>query len=535
MKYLRITNVGGFPRVYLETIGLSTKRDGGEPKIGLFGTGSKFAAVAALRLGIATSVTSSDDQGRYYVHIGSEPLPGLKGRTAERLTYEYLRLDGNRAVRGDTNRSSLALEACLSWNETLGDDPVKELRFLKEHVANAYDEDSRFEMTQCATRTFAPKGKTSVYLTLTDGIRHVLKHPGRYFKFLLKQGPRRIIPGRGEIWRKSEFGMTRLFVRGVISYCSRDKAKKSLFDYSLFDNTLLSEERVLKEHLAYMSGVGRMWCRETDLGMAKYVLNEVAHGYAPYEEEALGFADADWFTPESAANWRAAACEVFGPKPAVSCGNPGMDDDARQLYGYDVAAPRDDIKRFLMALGFPTTDKVAPDLKKSVRWITFAELPAESQADFLEAFRMFSRRYTERAHIPVIFGVPLTEAAAQAGFALNYDRIAVMTRLDGTLPGVDDLYKTLQHESGHCVSKAHDSDRRFRNLADHDLLVDRLRSEGYPNLDDGTPVPQLAAPVLPTYGEPPVPISSLSQAERLEIDDTLEQLRPTLPDLTKIE
>ena len=63
-KYLLISNRGSCPRVLLTILGATTKRENFQDPSqgGWFGSGTKYAPVAALALGSEVIITSSDSQ-----------------------------------------------------------------------------------------------------------------------------------------------------------------------------------------------------------------------------------------------------------------------------------------------------------------------------------------------------------------------------------------------------------------------------------------------------------------------------------------
>jgi hypothetical protein len=78
MKYIKITNnVNEVSRLGLEKLGLSTKRNNNET-IGQFGSGIKFAPIAAVRKGIDWAFAGADSKGKYvlkYVVKEDEGIP----------------------------------------------------------------------------------------------------------------------------------------------------------------------------------------------------------------------------------------------------------------------------------------------------------------------------------------------------------------------------------------------------------------------------------------------------------------------------
>ena len=77
MSYIRISNeAGNVNRLFLEKLGLSTKRDD-ENSIGQFGSGSKFAPIAALRNGWEWINVGTDEVGPYHMEYVSEEEGGI--------------------------------------------------------------------------------------------------------------------------------------------------------------------------------------------------------------------------------------------------------------------------------------------------------------------------------------------------------------------------------------------------------------------------------------------------------------------------
>ena len=77
-KYIKITNHlgpdGKVSRLALEKLGLSTKRNDSET-IGQFGSGIKFAPIAALRNGWEWWFTGRDDRGEYFLDENLNTIP----------------------------------------------------------------------------------------------------------------------------------------------------------------------------------------------------------------------------------------------------------------------------------------------------------------------------------------------------------------------------------------------------------------------------------------------------------------------------
>ena len=77
MSYIKITNYAdSVNRLSLEKLGLSTKRDNPET-IGQFGSGIKYAPIAALRMGLEWVFTGNDSEGKYILKYKSIDENGI--------------------------------------------------------------------------------------------------------------------------------------------------------------------------------------------------------------------------------------------------------------------------------------------------------------------------------------------------------------------------------------------------------------------------------------------------------------------------
>ena len=83
-KYIKIANKSGnVSRIALEKLGLSTKRNDPDT-IGQFGSGIKYAPIAALRMGLEWIFTGTDDKGSYVLKYKVEKEDGI-----DCIVYDY--------------------------------------------------------------------------------------------------------------------------------------------------------------------------------------------------------------------------------------------------------------------------------------------------------------------------------------------------------------------------------------------------------------------------------------------------------------
>lgn len=489
MKYLKISNRGSLNRKYLELIGLSTKRalKADESVIGHKGSGTKLSAVAALRLGLDVAIASTDSYGTYHLTFDVETID-IDGTEARQIFFNYANVASGKKVDRLRYPSGMVLEAFQDWDKPIGKDDKLAFKVLREFVCNAVDADKQARIEIVEKPTFAADGETSVYLRLTDEVREILATSDRYFKFLSKTKPVLNVPAVGCIYPKSEpeekGGLlsrrqdpkTRLFVQGVLVDCDDTYYRTSLFDYSLHEKTLVSEERIIKSFTEYVRTMGKIFGQLADQEIAKQVLAAATTGHAKLEEQALG--QVDEVTPAAKAVWTAIAHGLYGKTLAVASGNTTVDKDCNQICGYTVIGAHSTyLRHFFVKLGFPKAEDLVPTLQKNMAFtlVAYADLDAESRARFQGAFGRFADYFPERSHLPIVFYNPLGEnfrrIAAFSGMGkTKYEEIWIGTKTATSLGDEESLFQSLLHEGRHCETKADDYERPFVGRADKEVL-----------------------------------------------------------------
>lgn len=517
MKYLHISNRGSLNRKLLELIGLSTKRAkmGENSTIGNKGSGAKLAAVAGLRLKLSTGITSCDQAGSYFLEFDSDEIT-VEGVAAHHVHYHYYLSEGPKDEDTKSVRfpSNMVLEAFPDWDKPIGTDDKKCFKMLREHVCNAYDEDKNFEWEVTEGRHFSPAGQTSVYLQHVDEYRRILEEtPERYFKFLSKHHPYAVVEGIGEIWPKSDASNTRLFLLGVLADCDKNPTRSSLYDYSLYDKSQLSEERILKSASNYTMGIGNLFAKLDDVDICTTILKGITKGVAKTEERALGHVRGPKFTPEARVAWLKAAHAVFGPRialPSLS-GSEVVNSDVSQMYGYKLLRTgTHEFQMFLKDLGVPNADDIFPkDPEERLELIRFEQLDGPSKSRYHMAWKLFAKHFPERARFPVYFFHPLDDAIRRMlGFAgygdTIFQEIWIQAKSPTELPSVTSLLITLIHESRHCVTRMHDHQRGFNDAADQEVLNEIMRQVAATIRAHGNPGEPFgdAKPIDPIFGDP---------------------------------
>jgi hypothetical protein len=237
--YIKITNeTEGFSRLYLELLGVSTKRDN-DDTIGQFGSGTKFAPIHALRNGWEWVSTGHDDDGLYTMSykIDSDNAAGI-----EIVQFVYEDEDGVVTTK-DSSYSTGAGE--LGWDTSF--------QIFREAFANALDAHYEFDASywiDVVDEIGEPVwGEFSVYITADDDLRDIKRNFDRYFSidrtdviFEDELGSKMLtkLPGETD-------GGARIYHKGVLVYGPElgGSSVTSLYDYDL-DKVVLNEERTLK-------------------------------------------------------------------------------------------------------------------------------------------------------------------------------------------------------------------------------------------------------------------------------------------------
>jgi hypothetical protein len=218
-------------RISLEKLGFSTKRNDAKT-IGQFGSGIKYAPIAALRNGLEWFFTGNDNNGPFTLEYIAQEEDGV-----DCIAYKY----------GDyIKSSSFTLEAgVMSW-----EDPFQ---ILREPIANAMDgakttEDGWYNIFVITVDTDNPEsmkkleprdGIFSVYITASPELMKVIDNYDSYFSVNREVAYEN---RNGKILDKISSG-AQFYTLNVL--VKQDEQLTSVFDYQ-FDDLELNEERTIK-------------------------------------------------------------------------------------------------------------------------------------------------------------------------------------------------------------------------------------------------------------------------------------------------
>lgn len=458
-------------------LGVTTKDITDKDSIGYKGSGTKLAAVGALRLGLVVAVASSDAGGAYVLKYEAVPIR-VANRNFHQICFRYKSTSSH--IKDVVHHSSIVTEAFKDWDQPIGDDDKRIFKVLREFICNARDTRQQYVLDYVEMITAAEEGSTAVYLMRTPEILKIFAYVPRYFKFIAPvssdkpQVPLYSVSSLGDIYPKSESDKTRLFVQGVLVHCDKSPSQHTLYDYSLLDKTLVSEERIIKSIGTYQHRLAKLFAHLADQTLARHLLENIESGVAKFEEHALAYLP--MFQAEAKKAWLAALHELHGEHIAITSGYEQIDADCSQIYGYKVLGKYSTgLKTLYIRLGIINALDIVPN-RDSMRFdiVSFESLEPASQQRFMRAFDRLAKHYPERAKLPIVFFYPLDEKMRKiAGFAgigdNKYKEIWFATLTKTTLVDSEaDIYMTLLHEGRHCVTESGDYEREFIDRADQD-------------------------------------------------------------------
>lgn len=229
MSYIKITNTAPLVnRLYLEKLGLSTKRDN-EETIGQFGSGTKFAPIAALRNGWEWITVATDEIGPYRMDYIMSKEQGI-----DCIGFRYDDFAGNEVIK----ESSFTADAgVMSWNSPF--------QVFREAFNNAIDAKiefgSDYSLDIVDEIVYEP-GVISIYLSAVPELLDIVKNIDKYF--LINRTPISDT-GNGHRIFESVDGGGNIYHRGVLVHeIECDDGQSTLFDYE-FANIQLNEERTV--------------------------------------------------------------------------------------------------------------------------------------------------------------------------------------------------------------------------------------------------------------------------------------------------
>jgi len=292
-KYIKITNFaksnqsGFVNRLNLEKLGLSTKRDDPDT-IGQFGSGIKYAPIAALRMGLEWVFVGNDEQGPYTLSYIVKTEAGVNC-----IYYQY--------NKSELKSSSFTLEAgMLSWED--------EFQIYREAIANA--KDGGVWDRSIVNKIGKPvDGEFSVYITASPKMMDIYNNHETYFcdnqTVLFKHRHTSILKNI-----INNGNPLRVYCKSVLVHEIYNA--KHLFNYQTND-IVLNEDRQIKDNYSLQSNVASVISKiDNDEIIDNIFQSIIINKEKPWEFYDLYDGAYNYITPSD--NWAKMFYQKFTPK-----------------------------------------------------------------------------------------------------------------------------------------------------------------------------------------------------------------------------
>jgi len=414
-NYLEIKSFGEIDIQAFTLIGASTKV-GDETKIGMYGSGNKYAIASLMRQGIDFKVFSGEDEIVFAVNSQS-----FRGQDFKVITVNGAETSLTTSMGGK------------DWNTAFA--PIREI------YSNALDEDSDSTL-QRTTEVVAEKGYTKFFVEMTEEVGHFYKNIHLYF---CSTNPKILeTSNRGTIYTNTDDGKARVFRKGILAYYN--ERQKALFHYNL-QEVDINESRVLKYNFQIDTQVAKIFKESRNSVLINNLLLGLKGGNAGYLEHGL-----DWDTwGDFSDTW----LEVCGDKKFAPAEYLDMFDKEELEGAYILPA------KLLKALKTQFTDLNVLGIGSKTDDIFIQSSPSQILVNkVIDAVALLnSTRYKERLEGASIEYVKFSKENIQ-GLALH-DTIYLSTKLDAE--DVNTIAKIIIEENEHNRSGFKDETRRFQD------------------------------------------------------------------------
>jgi hypothetical protein len=457
MSYIRIANkADDVNRLFLEKLGLSTKREN-ENTIGQFGSGSKFAPIAALRNGWDWINVGRDSLGEYKMQYVVQDEGGI-----ECVYYLY-----NDEV---LKPSSFTVDAgVLSWDS--------EFQIFREAFCNALDEftDSGKEYSiEVVDEVKFVDGEFAVYLSAVKPLLDIIEDFDKYFS--IKRTPLSSNDYSGKIFKSFDHEPN-FYYKGVLVH-SESSSDLSIFDYE-FNNITLNEERRVRNTYELGTKVTSMLYQlngndANHVDIAKQMI--YCANKKRWEWSIPSYNIESWFGNKTDSAFLSAWNEIHGDAIAVSSDLMRFKTQFSIRNQSVVEIKSDYLYKILGRCGVPTAEDILGD-EVEYEFMTLTGKNRNLYEESLDMVKSFLPDYDFHVRDTKFF-VPQGEQDSVLGVA-NMQTSNVYISIN-SFRDQSTLIGTLVHEYDHLKSKLHDDDLGFRAEADNHIanLILKLNGKG---------------------------------------------------------
>ena len=458
-KYIKISNTAeNVSRLSLEKLGLSTKRNNPD-SIGKFGSGIKFAPIAALRNGWEWYFTGTDNNGPFILEYITKDEDGI-----DCIWYKY---------DGYEKPSSFTIDAgTLSWTDAF--------QIYREAVSNAIDgasENNGSWSISVVDEVINVPGEFSVYISAAPDLMQIYRDHDLYFS---NNRTIEFSSYHSKRFALSKVdGNTRVYSHGVLVYKNEDY--NSIFDYR-FDDIELNEERTIRSEWTLNSNIEMILCTAPEHAVKK-IVKACIDGNRYFEfnnSNGFNYIGAYTFHPF----WLESFQNMYGDT-AVILDNATAQfniENALRMRGLKpVLIENDNAYKLLKAAGIPAAiDKLGEEVKYDIDE-SLANYPKLSQA--LSIARIAEPGLEVFADKIAVFK---SDSDQVLGLTINVkesveNRRILIEKQHAESSSISEIIATILHEYDHAVTGISDSidanGKMFRDLADK--RIGKLVYENY--------------------------------------------------------
>jgi len=471
MKYIKVTNsANNVNRLKLEKLGFSTKRDDVNT-IGQFGSGIKFAPIAAARKGIEFIFVGQDDKGPYtleYVIREEEDISSI--------FYKYEDYE---------KPSSFTAEAgILSWES--------DFQIYREVIANAIDE-AKISGTEWnaeivdVEKIIPVEGEFSVYLSATESLSHIHDNFDKYFS--VNRNPIFIDSSGNKIYEPIDPNVFRVYSKGVLVFSAdntfksyaREQSLPGFFDYELDYNLELNEERTVSNTFQMNNSVVSLLSKAMDSNIMKAVLDNLINSSSLnnyYENQHISeYSWSSYSYLQDKDQFFDNFIEVFPEGILLSAKEANVNIiESTRVRGYNpIVIQHDGIFSFLKNIGAPTYNSILGEYFKYdvTKDLSLYPTIVSSMAIINDIYPEFVE---ENDGIGVYFGDDERILAVTTNIPFEneteYTKKILVNHSFADVANIPQMISTLVHEWDHKKSGIGDGDsmgREFRSLADEKI------------------------------------------------------------------
>lgn len=461
MKYIKVTNyVENVNRLSLEKLGMSTKREN-DQTIGQFGSGIKFAPIAAIRKGMRWVFTGKDNKGDYvleYIIKDDEGIPSV--------FYKYQDYEKPSSFTADAG--------ILSWKE--------EFQIYREVVSNAIDENTLnglgWDVDVVDVEEIVPvDGEFSVYITATEELLEIHNNFDKYFCV-------NRTPIYSDDWFKVYEPIDdsfRVYCKGVLVFSSEKNTKNygaseqsGIFDYEI--NTLdLNEDRTVDGNFALnykiLSALVSIRDKNIINTIIQYLISK--ENLPLYELQSIS----SYVYQNVYVNnyyWKEVFEEQYEKSVIVYSGSSSYNLlKTIESKGYNAVEIKEEgVFSLMQKLAIPSVQTIFGESLKYEYSFDLTDYPV-----IVKAMEMCEFALPEMKGVKEFVGVytPLYDDDNAIAMTINIGeddelkRMILVNRDFAFKNGVEDMIGTIVHEWDHLTSSVGDGDtegRMFRDLAD---------------------------------------------------------------------